>query len=277
MSKTIVLIHGAWLTPLSWGRFKRRFEAAGYNVVAPPWPHEDMPIEQLRGRPSSELKKLTVGKLVDHYEAAIRALPEAPILMGHSYGGLIVQKLLDRGLGVAGVVLDSVPMGGVLPSVRMLRSAMPVFLKLFGWNRVLTMSFESFSSTFAQTLPEDMKRSYFDRYIAPTPGRIYYQGAMAIGTGIESGNKKRPPLLLIAGEKDLTITPADVRATYLKQKRSPSLTEMKTFPGRSHFLAVEPGWEEVADFALEWAEKNQRFASRQERSSDPVSQNVAAA
>lgn len=277
MSKTIVLIHGAWLTPLSWGRFQRRFEATGYNVVAPPWPHTDMPIEQLRGRPSPELKKLTVGKLVDHYEAVVRALPEAPILMGHSYGGLIVQKLLDRGLGVAGVVLDSVPMGGVLPSVRMLRSAMPVFLKLFGWNRVLTMSFESFSSTFAQTLPEDMKRSYFDRYIAPTPGRIYYQGAMAIGTGIESGNKTRPPLLLIAGEKDLTITPADVRATYLKQKRSPSLTEMKTFPGRSHFLAVEPGWEEVADFALEWAEKNQRFALRQERSPNPVSQNVAAA
>ncbi len=258
MSKTILLIHGAWLTPLCWGNFRRRYEAAGYQVVAPPWPFEDMPMAQLRAKPDPRLKKLTVSQLVEHYEKVIHSLAEPPILIGHSYGGLIVQKLLDRGLGVAGVLLDSVPMGGVLPSMHMLRSAMPVFLKFFGWNRVLEMSFESFATTFAQTLPEDLKRSHFERYIGPTPGRIYYQGAMGIGMGIKAGNPERPPLLLISGEKDLTITPADVKATYLKQKLSPSLTEMKVFPGRSHFLAIEPGWEEVADYALEWAAKNQQ-------------------
>ena len=260
MSKTILLIHGAWLTPLCWGRFKRRYEAAGYEVVAPPWPLMDMSIDQLRTRPHPKLKKLTIGKLVDHYEKLVRALPESPILMGHSFGGLVVQKLLDRGLGQAGVIFDSVPVGGIVPSLRMLRSALPVLLSFFGWNRVFDLEYKHFSETFAQTLPEDRRRSFYDRYWVPAPGRIYYQAAIGIGMGIEVGNKDRAPLLLIAGEKDLTVTPADVDANYRKQQRSPAITSYKSFPDRSHFLCVEPGWEEVADYALEWASQHQKNA-----------------
>jgi len=258
MSKTVMLIHGAWLTPLGWESFRKFIEDRGYQVVAPPWPYEDVPIEELRLSPDRRLRKLTVGKIVDHYDKLIRELPEAPIIIGHSYGGLVAQKLLDRGLGAAGVALDPAPVRGVMPRPRALRSALPVFIAPFGWRRVLKQSFRTFRKTFAQTLPESRKRAVYDRYWAPTPGRLYYQGALAIGTGIHPRNPDRPPLLLIAGEKDITITPSMVRATFRKQRHAPSLTAFKSFPGRSHFLFAEPGWEEIADYAIRWAGEHQR-------------------
>jgi len=115
MSKTVMLIHGAWLTPAGWENFRGRYEAQSYKVLAPPWPYEDVPIEELRRSPNRELKKLTVGKIVDHYDKLVRARPEPPILIGHSYGGLVTQKLLDRGLGAAGVALDPVPIVATRP------------------------------------------------------------------------------------------------------------------------------------------------------------------
>ena len=120
------------------------------------------------------------------------------------------------------------------------------------------MSFESFAATFAQTLPESEKRAAFDRYVCPTPGRIYLEGALGIGSGISPGNPRRAPLLICEGSNDLVMDPSTVHANYLKQSHAPSLTEYKIFPGRSHFLFHEPGWEEVADFAINWASRNAR-------------------
>lgn len=258
MSKTVLLIHGAWLTPSCWNLFRSRFEEKGYTTVAPAWPHFEQPTEELRRGPNPEIATLTVKKIVDYYAKLIQAMPEAPIIMGHSYGGLFTQMLLDRGLGAAGVAIDAVPMRGVLPTPRALWSALPVFLKWNGWNRVLTMSFEQFASNFGQTLPKAEIRAAYDRYIVPAPGRLYYQAAFGIGTGVNAENPLRAPLLLIAGEKDRTIETSMVQGAYIKQSRAPSATGFKSFPGRSHFLFAEPGWEEVADYALQWASQHVR-------------------
>jgi alpha-beta hydrolase superfamily lysophospholipase len=123
------------------------------------------------------------------------------------------------------------------------------------------MTPEQFATNFAQTLPEDAKRPAYERYVVGTPGRLYWQGALGIGTGIHAANPERAPLLLVAGEADRTVVPAMVQATYRKQRRAPSATELKSFPGRSHFLCTEPGWEEVADYALEWALAHLRTTS----------------
>ena len=171
-----MLIHGAWLTPASWDLFRGRYEAEGYTVVAPPWPLEDRPIAELRRSPHPDLGKMTTGKIVDHYEKLIRALPESPIIMGHSYGGLFTQLLLDRGLGVAGVAMEPVPIRGIIARPRTVLSALPVHLAWRGWSRVLTMSFSQFATNFAQTLPESEKRAAYDRYVVPTPGRILLPG-----------------------------------------------------------------------------------------------------
>jgi hypothetical protein len=126
------------------------------------------------------------------------------------------------------------------------------------WNKVLPMSFNTFATTFAQTLPENLKRPYYERYWAPTPGLIYLQGALGIGTGIDPKNPRRAPLLMVAGEKDITMTPFNILKAYYIQRRAPSPTQFRLFRGRSHFLFAEPGWEEVADFSLDWAVRNAR-------------------
>lgn len=256
MATTVMLIHGAWLTPLGWERFRSRYEGMGHTVLAPPWPLEDQPIEELRRAPDPALGRLTIRRVVDHYAALIQALPAPPIIMGHSYGGLFTQLLLDRGLGAAGVALDPVPIRGVIPTPRTLLSAAPALLAWGSWNRVMQMSFRQFATNFAQTLPEADKRPYYERYIVGTPGRLYWQAALSIGTGIHRRNPRRPPLLLIAGEADRTITPSLVRATYEAQRHAPSTTAFASFRGRSHFLFAEPGWEEVADRAIAWASEH---------------------
>jgi pimeloyl-ACP methyl ester carboxylesterase len=256
MSKTILLVHGAWVTTHCWSGFRKFFEARGYKVVVPPWPYMDRPVEALRRNPDPRIAALTVKDLVDHFEKHIRSLPEAPILIGHSFGGLIVQMLLDRGLGAAGIAIDAGPPRGVLPSPRAIQSALPVLLAWRGWSRILFMSFKGFSTTFANTLAPSQQQETYDQHIVPAPGRIYFQAALGIGIAIRFKNPKRPPLLLTAAAEDRTSTPSMARAMYRKQRQAPSRTDIIEFPNRSHWLIAEPGWEGVADAILKWAEIN---------------------
>jgi len=256
MTKTIVLIHGAWLSPDSWDGVKARYESKGYTVIAPGWPHDDRPAAELQASPNPDLKNVGVARIVEHYETIIKRLPEKPIIMGHSFGGLFTQLLADRALGAAAVAIDPGAPAGVFPGVRTLLSAAPVFIAPFGWARALRMSFGGFASNFAQTLPEDEKRPNYERFIVPTPGKIYYQAGVGVGTSIDWKNPYRPPLLIIGAEKSRIISPSATRALFKRQSRSPVKTDFKVFPGRSHWLMRETGWEEIADFALDWAEKN---------------------
>jgi pimeloyl-ACP methyl ester carboxylesterase len=256
MSKTILLVHGAWVTTDCWAGFRKFFEDRGHKVLVPAWPYMDKPAETLRRSPDPRMAALTIKDLVDHFDALIRALPEPPILMGHSFGGLIVQMLLDRGLGAAGVAIDAGPPRGVLPSLTAIKSASPVLLAWWGWSRILTMSFKGFSTTFANTLSASQMKPTYDRHIVPAPGRIYFQAALGLGNGVTFKNPKRPPLLLIAAAKDRTSTPSMVRTMYRKHSRAPSRTDILEFSNRSHWLIAELGWEEVADKALKWAKAN---------------------
>jgi pimeloyl-ACP methyl ester carboxylesterase len=259
MSKTILLIHGAWLTPAIWQPWIARYEAQGFKVLAPAWPFMDRPVEDLRRAPHPDLGKLTLGKIVDRYAAIISTLPEQPILIGHSYGGLIVQMLLDRGLGAAGVSIDPGPAAGIKPGAKAFLSALPVFLAWRGWSRVLSMSFKHFAKNFANGLPELLQRQAFDRHIVPAPGRIYYQSVLGLGASIDWKKVDRAPLLLIGGENDRTVEPGMVRQNFKRYATSPALTEIVSFPARSHFLIAEPGWEDIADAALEWASAKAGF------------------
>lgn len=253
MSKTVLFIHGAWLTPEIWAPWRARYGALGYTTHAPAWPLMDSPASELRDRPHPELGRLTLGNIADHYAAIVDELADRPILIGHSYGGLIVQMLLDRGLGRAGVSIDPGPAAGIRPGPKAFVAALPIFLAWRGWSRALTMSYDSFARNFANGLPEAEQRTAYDRHIVPAPGRIYYQSVLGIGSSIDWKNPNRAPLLLVSGGQDRTVEAGMVRQNVKRYEASPAQTDFKTYPGRNHFLIAASGWEEIADYALQWA------------------------
>ncbi|WP_413585624.1 alpha/beta hydrolase [Bdellovibrio sp. HCB274] len=252
--KTVVLVHGAWMTPTSWNPFKEYFEAHGYNVIVPTWPYLDRPIDEIRKNPGDDFGSLSLQKIADHYEEIIRALPEPPLLIGHSMGGLVTQILLDRGVGAAGVVIDSAPIGGIVADFRSLASALPIILRPSGWKKPFVLTKEAFDTNFANTAPQAQRDADYAREVIPAPGRIFYEAAFSIGTFVDAKNRKQP-LLVIAGEKDRTTAPALVRSIFKKQSKSKARTDYLSFDGVSHYLVAEPGWQKVAEASLNWADR----------------------
>lgn len=257
--KTIVLIHGLWVTPRSWENFKRRYEARGYRVLAPAWPGVIGEPAALR-RDASSLHGVGIAEVVAHYEKIIRALPEPPIIIGHSFGGLITQLLLDRGLGSAGVAIDSVPPKGiyVLP-FSTYEALTPALLNPFNAKRTYLHPFARWWRVFANTLSETEARVAYEAQVIPASGRAIFQAALSNVTPgslatVDFANPRRAPLLVIGGEKDVIMPAALSRKIHARHSASPAPTDYVEFPARSHYLIAEKGWEEVADHALTWAE-----------------------
>ena len=261
MARTIVLIHGAWLNNDSWHGFKAYFEGRGYNVVTPEWPYNDGTVEQLRANPNPNFAHVGVPEIVGQYEKAIRALPEPPIIIGHSFGGLTTQILLDRGLGACGVAIDSAPPKGISPTgwkdkLIALRVVLPILLKPFGWKRVITFSFKSFSWGWANVLPEDQQKAAYDRYIVPNPGKPFWQNVLNFSNDyakVNFKNSKRAPLLLIAGGSDRAIPASFNVNNHKAYQGNGTVTDFKEFPGQSHWTIKQD--EQVAQYALDWVEK----------------------
>jgi len=255
LTNTIVLVHGAWMTAASWDNFRKPLEAAGYTVHTPTWPYlEKGTAAELRANPPEGLGRLTAGAIADHYAKFIDTLPEKPLIIGHSMGGLVTQLLLDRGYGVAGVALDPGPIAGVIPDFLSLTAAIPVLLRWNAWNRTYTLPKATFDARFANTAPQALRDEAYDKYVVPTSGRLFAQAATGIGVGVDTKARKQP-LLVTAAEHDRTVAPALSRAIWRKQKKSAARTDFVEFPGLSHFLATEPGYEKVAAYVLDWAEK----------------------
>ncbi|MEA2329909.1 MAG: hypothetical protein QOH58_47 [Thermoleophilaceae bacterium] len=255
---TIVLIHGLWLTPLSWEHWIERYRARGHGVLAPAWPRMDVPIEELR-RDASALGGLGITEIVDHYDQIIRTLDSPPIIMGHSFGGAVVQLLLDRGLGSAGVAIHPAPVKGVLrlpPSA--LRAAFPVLRNPANRKRAVGLTHEQFHYAFTNTMSEADSKAAYERYHVPGSGRMLFQAATAnlnprAPSKVDFHSADRAPLLVFGGDKDHTVPTSLSKEIATRQSKASSPTEYKEWLGRSHFTCGQEGWEAVADYALDWS------------------------
>ncbi len=257
----IVLIHGLWMTPLCWEGWVKHYAAKGYDVINKGWPGMDADIDQLRRDPSA-IATLGITEIVDHYESIIRKLETAPIVIGHSFGGLITQVLLDRGLSCAGVAISTAPIKGIifLP-FSTLKVSFPALSNPANIHRAVPLTPEQFHYAFTNTLTEEESLAVYDRYAVPAPDHVLFQAALAnfnphAATTVNVHNDTRAPLLLIAGDQDHISPPAVVKATYNLYRNSKAITEYKEFPGRSHYILGMTGWEEVADYSLAWAVAN---------------------
>ncbi|PZO35717.1 MAG: alpha/beta hydrolase [Pseudanabaena frigida] len=274
VTKTIVLIHGLWMTPRSWNLFHEYYQMRGYRVFAPAWPRLDGEVEDIRRNPSA-LEGPGITEVADHYENFVRSLDEPPILIGHSFGGLIVQILLDRGLGTTGVAIDSATPKGIwkLP-FSAIASVSPVLLNPWNYKRTVALTFEQFTYSFAHTMPETEARSAYQQNAIPGPGRPIFQVASAnfnpwAATKVNYRNPHRSPLLLIGGAEDRLVPAVQNRINYQKYAGSKAITDYKEFPNRSHLIIAQEGWQEVADFALSWAQHNALNATHTQTQAPP--------
>ena len=254
----IVLIHGLWLSPRSWEGWKERFESRGHEVLTPAWPRMEGDVEDIRRDPSS-LNGLGVTEIVDHYDAIIRGLDQPPIIMGHSFGGLVTELLLDRGLGVAGVALSPAQIKGVLrlPPAQ-IRSAAPVLGNPANRKRTVELTPKQFHYAFTNTMNDADSKVAYDRYEIPGPGRVLFQAAFAnfnpnAPTKVDFHKDDRPPLLVVGNSADHTVPSSVSKEAAHRLAKSQAVVDYKEFPGRPHFTAGAPGWEDVADFSLDWA------------------------
>ncbi len=257
--QTVVLIHGMWMTPRSWDDWVQYYRARGYEALAPGWPGVKDPQETRRD--PSALKGLRLAQIVDHYEQVVQGLDRPPVIIGHSFGGLTAQLLLNRGLGAAGVAIGTAPPKGILVlPLSTLRSGFPALKNPFNRDGLCPLSVQQFRYRFTNTLSEaDSKRIYDEHYI-PGANRPFFD-ALGSPASVESGMDARPPLLLIAGSLD-HISPPSLNQKVLElQSKAPSPTELKTYNGRTHLMAGMDGWEEIADAALNWALEHQRAAA----------------
>jgi len=261
---TIVLIHGLWLTPRSWEGWIDRYQKAGYNVIAPSWPGLEGEVEAIRKDPSA-LKGLKLKTVVDHYDRIIRKLDTQPILMGHSFGGLIVQMLVDRGLGSAGILVDSAQTAGVpvLP-FSTIRAGFPILGNPFSYNRATSLSPKQFNYAFTNELDAVESKKVYDRYSIPAANSILWDAAFALlnpkaSSKVDYTKTDRAPLLFIAGGNDHIVPPAINKSNLRKYvKNSTAETDYREFPNRTHHTVGQKGWEEVADFAIQWANAHAR-------------------
>ena len=250
----IVFVHGLWLLPSSWDRWAAFFEQDDFVALTPGWPDDPVTVDEAHAHPEAFAGK-SIGDVAAHYESIITQLDHTPVIIGHSFGGLVTQILAGRGLASVAVAIDPAPFRGVLPlPVSSLRAARPVLGNPANRHKAIPLTYEQFRYAFANAVDEDEARALYEEFAVAAPGEPLFQAAASnlnpwTEAKVDTKNPQRGPLLLVSGARDHTVPWALTNAAYKLQSDNDAVTEIVEVPDRGHALTIDHGWREVAEIA----------------------------
>lgn len=253
----VVFIHGLWIHSSAWQPWVDLFERHGYSASAPGWPGDSATVLETR-KNAAALNNIGIPEIVDHYANLIRCYRQRPIVVGHSFGGLIAQLLLDSGLAVAAAGIDPAPIKGVkVVPLAQVRSGFPILGHPSTKRGSVSLNPKQFHYAFGNTLSREESDALHASLSIPGPGLPLFQGASANFSSnsparVDVLNTNRGPLLLTSGTDDHTVPLKVTRAAYRLYRKGQSDTEFHLFRGRGHSLTIDHGWKEVADVVLQW-------------------------
>jgi non-heme chloroperoxidase len=251
----VVLIHGLWLPGSSWLPWRGYLEEQGFATLAPGWPGVPDSVAEARARPQPMAGK-GIAEVSDHYAAVIRQLDRTPVLIGHSLGGLVAQRLAGEGLAAATVAIAPSPFRGVLPlAVSSMRAFAPVLARPAGHDGTVMLTERQFRFAFGNAISEAESAEIYDQLCIPGPPKPLIQSTTAnlspvTEARVDTGRDDRGPLLVIGGEKDNAVPWSVAHAAYRRQARNSNRTEIALAPRRGHSVIADHGWREVADNVL---------------------------
>ena len=259
-STPVVFVHGLWLLPSSWERWAALFEEAGYVALTPGWPDDPDTVAEAKAHPEVFAGK-GIGEIADYEAEIVGRLERKPVIVGHSFGGLLTMILAGRGLAAASVAISPAPFRGVLPlPVSALRSASVALKNPANWNRAVPLSYDQFRYSFANAVGEDEAKRLYEEYSVAGPGEPLFQAAAAnvnpwSEAKVDTKNPDRGPMLIVSADTDHTVPWAIANASYKKQQRNEAVTEIVKLRGRGHALTIDAGWREVADTAVDFVRR----------------------
>lgn len=250
----VIFVHGLWLLPSSWDRWAAFFEEDGFVALTPGWPDDPLTVTEAKAHPEVFAGK-SIGDVAAHYESIITQLDHSPVIIGHSFGGLVTQILAGRGLASVAVAIDPAPFRGVLPlPISSLRAARPVVGNPLNRHKAIPLTYEQFRYAFANAVDEDEAKALYEEFAVPASAEPLFQAVASnlnpwTEAQVDTENPHRGPLLIMSGEKDHTVPGALTNAAYKLQSRNDGVTEIVEMPGRGHALTIDHGWREVAETA----------------------------